>query len=67
MNRIVNRYPKNYTKKELGFRGIPKVPIIPAAIINGIIFGIKEITTILIFLNNKDIIILIIKNARIML
>ena len=52
------------TNAELGFRGILKYPIIPPAIIRGIIFGIKEINTILKFLNNRDIIILIIKNAN---
>ena len=35
-----------------------------AKIINGIIFGIKEIITILMFLNSNDIIILIIINAN---
>jgi hypothetical protein len=39
-----------------GFNRIPKKPMMPKVIINGIIFGIKDINTILQLKNKKAII-----------
>ena len=44
----------------------PKKPIIPPAKIKGIKFGINDIITILKFLNNNDIITLILKASNIL-
>ena len=52
------------TNAELGLSGTSKKPIKPAAIIRGIILGIKEIIIIFKFLNNNPIIKLIIIKAR---